>query len=211
MKLLRESQQLNDKLAEQKQVLSQQRMLSADHQLQETRLQATIAQQGKLIDYLQGMGRSPDTKRAGRAKGFKLGRKGRDPAKEIAEWNKLKGIVGKGWFASILHQNATKLAFVGSSSGVVPSTSSQSVSDQQQLPAETSSSQDLTSPPRHLSPHTTFPDAQPLAQEESPMEASTSNTEQSPTNTAQLKGTKRKSSEGQYSASDCAVFKSSIF
>lgn len=192
MKLLRESQQLNGELAEQKQVLSQQRMLSADHQLQETRLQATIAQQGKLIDYLQGMGRSPDSKRAGRGvRGFKLGRKGRDPAKEIAEWNKLKGIVGK-----------------GSSSGVVPSTSSQSVSDQQ---TETSS-EDLTSPPRHLSPHTTFPDPQPPAQEESPMEASTSNnTEQSPSNTAATAataaaatavaaaaaahGTKRKSSE----------------
>lgn len=26
----------------------------------------------------------------------KLGRKGRDPAREIAEWNKLKGIAGKG-------------------------------------------------------------------------------------------------------------------
>lgn len=28
--------------------------------------------------------------------GLKLGRKGRDPAREIAEWNKLKGIAGKG-------------------------------------------------------------------------------------------------------------------
>lgn len=31
--------------------------------------------------------------------GLKLGRKGRDPAREIAEWNKLKGIAGKGTHA----------------------------------------------------------------------------------------------------------------
>ena len=68
MKLLKETQEANDELSQLKQTLSQQRMLSAEHQLQETRLQATIAQQGKLIDYLQGMGRSPEAKGLGRLK-----------------------------------------------------------------------------------------------------------------------------------------------
>lgn len=68
MKLLKEMQQLSAEVAQQKQVLSQQRMLSAEHQLQDTRLQATIAQQSKLIDYLQGVGRSPGSKGLGRLK-----------------------------------------------------------------------------------------------------------------------------------------------
>lgn len=68
MKLLKEMQDTNDEVLQLKQMLSQQRMLSAEHQLQETRLQATIAQQGKLIDYLQGVGRSPEAKGLGRLK-----------------------------------------------------------------------------------------------------------------------------------------------
>lgn len=68
MKLLREVQQLTAELAQQEQVLSQHRIAGEKHQLQETRLQATIAQQTKLIDYLQGLGRSPESKGLGRIK-----------------------------------------------------------------------------------------------------------------------------------------------
>lgn len=68
MKLVKEVQQVSAEVAQQKEMLSQQYMLSAEHQLQETRLQATIAQQGKLIDYLQGMGRTPESKGLGRLK-----------------------------------------------------------------------------------------------------------------------------------------------
>lgn len=62
MKLVREKQQLTDKVTQQEEMLSQQRAASEWQQLQETRLQATISQQGKLIDYLQGVGRSPEAK-----------------------------------------------------------------------------------------------------------------------------------------------------
>ena len=62
MKLLSESKIQNSELAQQEQILNQQRLASEEHQLQETRLQATIAQQNKLIDYLQGVGSSPESK-----------------------------------------------------------------------------------------------------------------------------------------------------
>ena len=39
--------------------------------------------------------------------GLKFGRKGRDPAKEIAEWNKLKGLIGKPHKSQILSQLVT--------------------------------------------------------------------------------------------------------
>lgn len=68
MKLLKEMQQVSTEVSQQKQTLNQQGVLNAEHQLQETRLQATIAQQGKLIDYLQGVGRSPEAKGLGRLK-----------------------------------------------------------------------------------------------------------------------------------------------
>lgn len=55
MKLLRESQQLSSELAQQQETVKQQQAASEKHQLQETRLQATIAQQSKLIDFLQGV------------------------------------------------------------------------------------------------------------------------------------------------------------
>lgn len=68
MKLLRETQQLNAELAQQEQILTQQKKLSEERQLQDTRLQATIAQQRKLIDYLQGVGRETETRGLGRLK-----------------------------------------------------------------------------------------------------------------------------------------------
>lgn len=68
MKLMREMQQLTTKVAQQEEQLSMQRAASERQQLQETRLQATISQQGKLIDYLQGVGRSPEAKGLGRLK-----------------------------------------------------------------------------------------------------------------------------------------------
>ena len=68
MKLVKETQQLTAKIAQQEELLSQQRAVSERQQLQETRLQATISQQGKLIDYLQGVGRSPESKGLGRLK-----------------------------------------------------------------------------------------------------------------------------------------------
>lgn len=55
MKLLKESQELSSELARQQETLKLQQASSEKHQLQETRLQATIAQQNKLIDFLQGM------------------------------------------------------------------------------------------------------------------------------------------------------------
>jgi hypothetical protein len=68
VKVVKEAQQVSAEVLQLKQTLCQQQMLSAEHQLQETRLQATIAQQGKLIDYLQGVGRSPEAKGLGRLK-----------------------------------------------------------------------------------------------------------------------------------------------
>ena len=68
MKLTREMQQLTSKVGQLEELLSQQRSASEAHQLQETRLQATIAQQGKLIDYLQGVRKSPEPKRLGKLK-----------------------------------------------------------------------------------------------------------------------------------------------
>ena len=68
MKLVREMQQMTSKMAQLEELLSQQRAASERQQLQETRLQATISQQGKLIDYLQGVGRSPENKGLGRLK-----------------------------------------------------------------------------------------------------------------------------------------------
>lgn len=62
MKLLKEFQQQNSELAQRDQILNQQRIASEERQLRETRLQATITQQRKLIDYLQGVGVSPDPK-----------------------------------------------------------------------------------------------------------------------------------------------------
>ena len=55
MKLLKVSQQLSSDLAQQQEAVKQQQAASEKHQLQETRLQATIAQQSKLIDFLQGV------------------------------------------------------------------------------------------------------------------------------------------------------------
>ena len=62
LKLLKESQQRESQLAQvaeanQKVLVEQQSAVEA-HNLQETRLQATIAQQSKLINYLQGTPRS---------------------------------------------------------------------------------------------------------------------------------------------------------
>lgn len=68
MKLVREMQQVTGKVAQLEELLGQQRAASERQQLQETRLQATISQQGKLIDYLQGVGRSPENKGLGRLK-----------------------------------------------------------------------------------------------------------------------------------------------
>lgn len=68
MKLVKEVQQRNLELVQRDQVLDQQRMASDKHQLQETRLQSTIAQQNKLINYLQGVGTSPQPRGLGRIK-----------------------------------------------------------------------------------------------------------------------------------------------
>ena len=68
MKLLRETQQLNAELAQREQILTQHKKLGEERQLQDTRLQATIAQQGKLIDYLQGVGQETETRGLGRLK-----------------------------------------------------------------------------------------------------------------------------------------------
>jgi len=62
LKLLKESQQRETQLvqvaeAREKVLMEQQNAVEAHH-LQETRLQATIAQQNKLINYLQGAPRS---------------------------------------------------------------------------------------------------------------------------------------------------------
>ncbi len=55
MKLLKESQQLSSELAQQQETLKQHQAATERHQLQETRLQATITQQSKLIDFLRGI------------------------------------------------------------------------------------------------------------------------------------------------------------
>lgn len=68
MKLLQELQQLKEEIDKQQQLLSQQVAASEKHQLQETRLKSTIAQQTKLIDYLQGSGKSPESRGFGRLK-----------------------------------------------------------------------------------------------------------------------------------------------
>ena len=110
MKLLKEVQHQKSELAQRDQVLDQQQIANEERQVQEMRLQATILQQKKLIDYLQGMDVSPELK--GRkalvkikkvvlSPMLKFKRKGRDPAKEIAEWNKLKGIAKKGFVCII--------------------------------------------------------------------------------------------------------------
>lgn len=62
MKLVRESQELSSELAQQQEILKQHQASSEKHQLQETRLQATIAQQSKLIDFLQGQGVMSDSR-----------------------------------------------------------------------------------------------------------------------------------------------------
>lgn len=62
MKLLKEVQQQKSELAEHDQILNQQQTVSEEWQLQETRLHATISQQKKLINYLHGVGVSPESK-----------------------------------------------------------------------------------------------------------------------------------------------------
>lgn len=63
MKVLSEIQEKSSEITQRDKTLLQLRAASEEHQLQQTRLQATIAQQGKLIDYLQGMGSSPGESR----------------------------------------------------------------------------------------------------------------------------------------------------
>ncbi len=62
-KLCRESEEQKSELTLTTEVrdrmLSEQRSAADAHQLQETRMQSTIEQQSKLIDYLQGVGVSP--------------------------------------------------------------------------------------------------------------------------------------------------------
>ena len=62
MKLAKEMQERSSVMADQVQNLKEQRQMNEERQLQETRLQATISQQSKLIDYLQGGKKSPDPK-----------------------------------------------------------------------------------------------------------------------------------------------------
>ena len=57
LKLLQESRQretqLSEEAAEREKAMEKQRVATLAHTIQETRLQATIAQQSKLIDFLQ--------------------------------------------------------------------------------------------------------------------------------------------------------------
>jgi hypothetical protein len=93
--MLEESQETASKLSQEavvrKRALEQQRAESETHLIQETKLQTTIAQQSKLIDFLR---KSPPPSRGVRFK-FKLSRKSRDPAKELADWKKIKGLAAK--------------------------------------------------------------------------------------------------------------------
>ena len=70
MKLCKEKEQherdLSVTTAVRDRVLDEQRTSAQAHQEQETRMQSTIQQQTKLIDYLQGVGTSPSSKGFGR-------------------------------------------------------------------------------------------------------------------------------------------------
>lgn len=66
MKLSKESKQHESELSTTAAVLDEQRTAAQAYQQQETRLQSTILQQTKLIDYLQGVGVSPQSKKLGR-------------------------------------------------------------------------------------------------------------------------------------------------
>ena len=132
LKLASEVSHKQSRLTQAAETVEEQRTAAQTHQLQETRLQATISQQSKLIDFLQirkqggtTPGKSTPGSRLRKVRGvgrwgvagwyifpvlsficfcvcvcvcvqgLKLGRKSRDPMKEIAEWNKLKGLLTK--------------------------------------------------------------------------------------------------------------------
>ncbi|XP_065891841.1 citron Rho-interacting kinase-like isoform X2 [Dysidea avara] len=94
MKLVEKAEQdglAQDELAKLREQQLQQLRQQATEQ---TKMQVTIAQQSKLIDYLQD--KSPTKPKSKLRKGLrKIIKRSRDPAKEMEDWNKFKGFLTK--------------------------------------------------------------------------------------------------------------------